>query len=244
MRDLTGNVVIVTGSSSGIGEAAARAFATGGCRVVVNSSSSVEAGENVAASLPDAIYVQGDISREADCDALVAAAIDRWGRLDVLVNNAGTTKVIPHRDIQAAGEDVWRRILEVNVLGTWLMSRAAAGALAEGDGGCIVNVSSVAGLRPGGSSIPYACSKAAVNHMTRLLAKVLGPQVRVNAVAPGLIDTPWTSDWDVPKANVERVAPLQRVGTADDIAEVCVFLARAEYTTGEVVTSDGGIQLA
>jgi ketoreductase RED2 len=243
MRDLNGNVVIVTGSSSGIGEAAARAFAAEGCRVVVNSSSSVEAGEKVAAALPDAIYVQGDVSREADCDALVAAAIERWGRLDVLVNNAGTTKVIPHRDIQAAGEDVWRRILDVNVIGTWLMSRAAAKALAAGDGGSIINVSSVAGSRPSGSSIPYACSKAAVNHMTRLLAKVLGPEVRVNAVAPGLVDTPWTADWDTPKANTAKMAPLRRVGTVDDVAHVCVFLAQADYTTGEVVTSDGGVQL-
>src|SRR3954465_789984 len=123
MRDLRDNVVIVTGSSSGIGEAAARSFAAEGCGVVVNSSSSVDAGERLAAELPDAIYVQGDISREADCDALVAAAMERWGRLDVLVNNAGTTKVIPHADIQAAGEEVWRRILDVNILGTWLMSR-------------------------------------------------------------------------------------------------------------------------
>src|SRR3954447_3158791 len=129
MSDLQGKVVIVTGSSSGIGGAAARAFAGRGCRVVVNSSSSVEQGKAVAASLPEAIYVQGDISREADCLALVSAAVEQWGRLDVLVNNAGTTKVIPHHDLAAATEEVWRRILDVNVIGTWLMSRAAVDAL-------------------------------------------------------------------------------------------------------------------
>ena len=242
MRDLRDKVVIVTGSSSGIGEAAARAFAAEGCRVVVNSSSSVEAGTKVAESLPDAIYVQGDISIEADCEALVAAALGRWGRLDVLVNNAGTTQVIPHRDLAAATEEIWRRILDVNVIGSWLMSRAAADALKANGDGSIVNVSSLAGLRPGGSSIPYACSKAALNHMTRLLAKVLAPEVRVNAVAPGLINTPWTMDWDTVKGNVERMAPLHRVGDADEVADICVFLARASYTTGEIVTSDGGLR--
>src|SRR5436305_7823546 len=218
MRDLHDNVVIVTGSSSGIGEAVARAFAAEGCKLIVNSSSSVEAGELLAKSLPDAVYVQGDISKEADCDKLVAAAMECYGHLDVLVNNAGTTKVIPHRDIQAAGEEVWRPILDVNVLGTWLMSRAAAPWLAQYEGGCIINVSSVAGLRPGGSSIPYACSKAAVNHMTRLLAKVLGPEGRVNAVAPGLIDPPGTAGWDTPKTNTEKMAPPKRVGTVDGAA--------------------------
>ena len=128
--------------------------------------------------------MQGDITEPGVPERLVAAALERWGRLDTLVNNAGTTAVIPHHDLEAASVDVWRRIFEVNVFGTWAMTVAALPALREARGS-VVNVASVAGVRPTGSSIPYAASKAALNHMTVLLAKVVGPEVRVNAVAPG-----------------------------------------------------------
>jgi ketoreductase RED2 len=166
---LHGQVVAVTGSSSGIGAATARAFADAGASVLVNSARSVADGEAVAGSLPDALYVQGDITDAGTPERLVAAALERWGRLDTLVNNAGTTALIPHHDLQAASVDVWRRIFEVNVFGTWAMSVAAMPALREAHGS-IVNVASVAGVRPTGSSIPYAASKAALNHMTVLLA--------------------------------------------------------------------------
>ena len=240
---LDGHAVVVTGSSSGIGAATARAFAALGASVLVNSARSVDEGEAVAASLPDAHYVQGDITEEGVPERLVTAALERWGRLDTLVNNAGTTAVIPHHDLQAASVDVWRRIFEVNVFGTWAMSVAAVPALREAKG-CIVNVASVAGVRPTGSSVPYASSKAALNHMTVLLAKVVGPEVRVNAVAPGLVDTPWTADWDVVREVVRQVAPLRRSGQPDDVAGVIVALARAEYVTGQVVVVDGGLSIA
>src|SRR3984957_15475456 len=181
-----GLVVAVTGSSSGIGAATARAFAAEGAAVLINSARSVEEGEAVAAELPNALYVQGDITDPEVPGRLVAAALERWGRLDTLVNNAGTTALIPHHDVEAATVDVWRRIFEVNVFGTWSMTVAALPALQEAKGS-VVNVSSLAGVRPTGSSIPYAASKAALHHMTVLLAKVVGPDVRVNAVAPGLI---------------------------------------------------------
>jgi ketoreductase RED2 len=238
-----GQVVAVTGSSSGIGAATARAFADAGASVLVNSARSVAQGEAVAASLPDALYVQGDIIDAGAPERLVAAALDRWGRLDTLVNNAGTTAVIPHHDLEAASVDVWRRIFEVNVFGTWAMSVAAMPALREAHGS-IVNVASVAGVRPTGSSVPYAASKAALNHMTVLLAKVVGPEVRVNAVAPGLVDTPWTEDWDVVREVVRQVAPLQRSGQPEDVAEVVLALAQAAYVTGQVVVIDGGLSLA
>ena len=163
---LEGQVVAVTGSSSGIGAATARAFAAAGAAVLINSARSVDEGEAVAASLPDALYVQGDITEPDVPERLVAAALERWGRLDTLVNNAGTTAVIPHHDLAAASVDVWRRIFEVNVFGTWAMTVAALPALREAHGS-VVNVASVAGVRPTGSSIPYAASKAALNHMTR-----------------------------------------------------------------------------
>jgi ketoreductase RED2 len=238
-----GQVVAVTGSSSGIGAATARAFADAGASVLVNSARSVAEGEAVAASLPDALYVQGDITDAGAPERLVAAALDRWGRLDTLVNNAGTTAVIPHHDLEAASVDVWRRIFEVNVFGTWAMSVAAMPALREAHGS-IVNVASVAGVRPTGSSVPYAASKAALNHMTVLLAKVVGPEVRVNAVAPGLVDTPWTEDWDVVREVVRQVAPLKRSGQPEDVAEVVLALAQAAYVTGQVVVIDGGLSLA
>jgi ketoreductase RED2 len=238
-----GQVVVVTGSSSGIGAATAHAFADAGASVLVNSARSVAEGEAVAASLPDALYVQGDITDPGVPERLVAAALDRWGRLDTLVNNAGTTALIPHHDLEAASVDVWRRIFEVNVFGTWAMSVAAMPALRDARGS-IVNVGSVAGVRPTGSSVPYAASKAALNHMTVLLAKVVGPEVRVNAVAPGLVDTPWTEDWDVVREVVRQVAPLKRSGQPEDVAEVILALARAAYVTGQVVVVDGGLSLA
>ena len=242
-RPLGGHAVVVTGSSSGIGAATARAFAALGASVLVNSARSVDDGEAVAASLPDAHYVQGDITEAGVPERLVTSALQRWGRLDTLVNNAGTTAVIPHHDLQAASIDVWRRIFEVNVFGTWAMSVAAMPALREARG-AIVNVASVAGVRPTGSSVPYAASKAALNHLTVLLAKVVGPEVRVNAVAPGLVDTPWTADWDVVREVVRQVAPLRRSGLPDDVAEMVVALARAAYVTGQVVVVDGGLSIA
>jgi len=240
---VSSHVVVVTGSSSGIGAATAASFAATGAGVVINSVHSVAEGEALAGSLPDAIYVQGDIADPQAAQRLVGAARDRWGRLDTLVNNAGTTALIPHHDVEAATVDVWRRIFEVNVFGTWSMSVAALPALRDGEGGSIVNVASVAGVRPTGSSIPYAASKAALNHMTALLAKVVGPGVRVNAVAPGLVDTPWTEDWDFVREVVQQAAPLKRSGRPDDVAEVVVALARAAYVTGQVVVIDGGLSL-
>jgi ketoreductase RED2 len=240
---LDGHVALVTGSSSGIGAATARAFADAGAAVLVNSARSVSEGEAVAASLPDALYVQGDLTDPDTPARLVAAALARWGRLDTLVNNAGTTEVIPHHDLAAASIDVWRRIFEVNVFATWTMSVAAVPALRESHGS-VVNVGSIAGVRPVGSSVPYACSKAALHHQTVLLAKVVGPEVRVNAVAPGLVDTPWTADWDVIRDAVRQLAPLRRSGQAADVAEVILALATSSYVTGQVLVVDGGMSIA
>jgi ketoreductase RED2 len=240
---LAGKVALVTGSSSGIGEAVARSLAAEGASVVVNSATSVEAGERVAAELPDATYVQADVADEGAARGLVDAAVATYGRLDVLVNNAGTTVVIPHHDLDAATPDVWRRIFDVNVVGTWQVTVAALPHLRASGAGSVVNVTSLAGVRQTGSSIPYAASKAALNHVTRLLANVVGPEVRVNAVAPGLVDTPWTADWDTVREVVRSSAPLQRSGTPEDIAEVVLGLVRSAYTTGQVVVVDGGLGL-
>jgi ketoreductase RED2 len=240
---LQGKVALVTGSSSGIGAAAARMLAAAGATVVVNSSTSVDAGQTLAAELPGSSYIQADIADEQQAVALVTTTVERHGGLDILINNAGTTAVIPHPDLGAASVDVWRRIFGVNVFGTWQVTVAAVPHLKKSGEGCVVNVSSLAGHRAVGSSIPYASSKAALSHMTILLANVLGPDIRVNAVAPGLVDTPWTADWDDVRAAVKAQAPLGRSGKAQDIAEVIMALVMAGYVTGEVVLVDGGLHL-
>lgn len=236
-------VVLVTGSTSGIGKATALRFAADGDIVVLNSVRSVDEGVQLARATPGAHYIQADISNGDDCERLVREVLDRCGRLDVLVNNAGVTKVISHRKLDEATVDVWREIFEVNVFGTWALSVAAMDAL-RASRGSIVNVSSLAGVRPTGSSIPYAASKAALNHMTALMAKVVGPEVRINAVAPGLIDTPWTMNWETIRSRVGAAAPLARSGVPEDVADVIVALARTPYVTGQVVAVDGGLGLS
>lgn len=241
--DFSGQTVLVTGSSSGIGAATARLFAACGATVVVNSSTSVEAGTALAAELPGASYVRADVADQDDARRLIDEVVDRHGRLDILVNNAGTTEVISHADLDAASPAVWRRIFDVNVFGTWQVTVAAVPHLRSAGRGQVLNVSSVAGERPTGSSVPYVCSKAALSHMTRLLANLLGPAIRVNAVAPGLVDTPWTADWDLVREFVKAQAPLQRTATPEDVADVLLGLARSAYVTGEVVLVDGGLHL-
>ena len=241
--DLAGKAVIVTGSSSGIGAAVARRLAGLGAGVVVNSASSAEAGQRVAAELADALYVQGDIGDPATAAALVGAAQDRWGRLDGLVNNAGVTVDVPLHDIDAVKPEHWDKVLRTNVIGTFLVSQAALPLLRRADDGWIVNITSLAGVRQAGSSLPYAVSKAALNHMTTIMAKHAGDGVRVNAVAPGLVATPWTESWDERKAGVELVAPLHRVATPEDIAEACLALIASRYATGQTLVVDGGLGL-
>ncbi len=247
MARFEGKVVVVTGSSSGIGEATARRFAAEGATVVVNSATSVDAGRAVAGQIGEAggraTYVQADIRSAEQRARLVDATVADHGRLDVLVNNAGVTRVIPHPDLDAVTEEVFRDILYVNLIGTFELTKLALPHLRATGDAAVVNVSSVAGVRPTGSSVPYAVSKAALNHLTALLANVTGPAVRVNAVAPGLIRTPWTADWGpIHDAMADR-APLGRSGEPDDVAAAVVDVAANRYLTGQVVVVDGGLSL-
>jgi ketoreductase RED2 len=244
MGRFDGKVVLVTGSSSGIGEATAQQFADAGATVVVNSATSVDAGEAVAARLPGASYCQADVSDPAAAAALVDHVVGTHGRLDVLVNNAGTTKVIPHHDLDAITDEVFRRIIDVNLFGTWQLTHLALPHLKATGDAAVVNVTSIAGVRATGSSIPYAVSKAALNHLTVLLANVVGPEVRMNAVAPGLVRTPWTADWGPIHDMFGDRAPLGRSGEPEDIAEVIVDVAASSYLTGQVIVVDGGVTLA
>ena len=240
--DFSGRTVLVTGASSGIGERCAERFAALGATVVVNSARSVEAGEAVAGRI-GGLYLQADVSDEAAVQAMIATAVERTGRLDVVINNAGATEVIPHHDLDAVTDEVWHRIIDTNLTGTWYVTRAAVPHLRKSDNGSVINITSLAGVRVLGSSIPYAVSKAGLNHLTRLLARALGPDVRVNAVAPGLVDTPWTSDWDEIREYVQATVPARRSATPDDIAEACLFLAHSTLVTGDILMVDGGHHL-
>ena len=241
--EMEGRVALVTGSSSGIGEQIARRLSALGASVVVNSSSSVEAGQAVADSLPgEARYVQADISDQDQGRALLDATVERFGKLDILVNNAGWTTVVDHKDLDALTDDILMRTFEVNVFGTWWLTKAAMPLLKQSEDGNVVTITSIAGVRPVGSSIAYAMSKAALNHMTVLLAKSHGP-VRVNAVAPGLVATPWTESWGPMHDAVAAMAPIGRSATPDDCAEATLALIRNRYTTGQVLVVDGGLTL-
>jgi ketoreductase RED2 len=238
--EFAGRVVLVTGSSSGIGEQVARRFSALGATVVVNSSSSVEAGERVSAELPgESYYVRADIADADQSRALIDAVIGRSGRLDVLVNNAGWTARVDHRDLDALTDEIFLKTFEVNVFGTWFLTKAAMPHLKASDDGNVVTISSVAGVRPVGSSIAYAMSKAALNHMTLCLAKSHGP-VRVNAVAPGLVVTPWTEDWQDLHEGIAKLNPVPRIAMPDDCAEAVLALVRNRYVSGEVMLVDGG----
>jgi ketoreductase RED2 len=238
-------VALVTGSTSGIGEAVVRRFAGAGIKVIVNSTKSVDAGNALVAELGADVahYVQADIAVEDDAKRMVAEAVERFGRLDILVNNAGTTVRIDHSDFAAATPEIFRRLYDVNVVGTWSVTVAAMPHLKATGAGAVINVSSLAGVRPTGSSIPYAASKAALNHLTVLMANVSAPEVRVNAVAPGLVDTPWTAEWTDLHEGIKLFAPMKRAAVPDDVAQVVQTLADATYVTGQVWVIDGGLSL-
>jgi NAD(P)-dependent dehydrogenase (short-subunit alcohol dehydrogenase family) len=255
-----GLCVIVTGSASGLGAATAGILAKGGARIVVNYSNSKNEAEATAeacrkAGAEEVIVVQGDVSRDEDCKKIAAAAAP-WGRLDVLVNNAGTTKHVPHDNLDGLSAEDFQRIYAVNTIGPFQMIRAAraqleAGANASGRPSAVVNVSSVAGISGGGSSVDYAASKGALNTMTLSLARALAPLIRVNTVCPGYIDTPWFTKGrgeagakQVRDAVVARV-PLKVASTAEDIAQLVCFLASpaSSNMTGECVRMDAGMHL-
>jgi len=240
-EEFAGRVAIVTGSSSGIGEETARRLSALGATVVVNSSSSVEAGEAVADSLPGtAAYIRADISDHDEAHGLIDSTVDRFGGIDFLINNAGWTTEVPHHELDDLTDEIFRKTFDVNVFGTWWLTKRAIPHLRNSDDPNIVNITSIAGVRPVGSSMAYSMTKAALNQMTLLLAKSYGP-IRVNAVAPGLVATPWTQDWDAMHAAVAATAPIPRSATPEDCAEAVLALLRNKYTSGEIFVVDGGL---
>ncbi|SFM55944.1 SDR family NAD(P)-dependent oxidoreductase [Variovorax sp. OV329] len=244
---------IVTGSATGVGAATALELARRGYDVLINySRSEQEAHASEAACRAagaDTLLVRGDVASDADCRAMVEAALARWKRLDALVNNAGITTFVGAGQWDALDAEAFQRIYAVNVIGAFQMVRAAAEAL-KSSGGAVVNVSSIAGSLGIGSSVPYVASKGAVNSMTLHLARTLAPKVRVNAVCPGLITTRWFVDGvgaeaaEKLKAGYEQMSPLARASSAEDVADAVIWLIEgARSTTGEMIHLDGGMHL-
>jgi 3-oxoacyl-[acyl-carrier protein] reductase len=248
--NIDGKVAVVTGASRGVGKATAIALASQGCSVLVNYSRSADEAEQVASEVRSlgvkSLAFAADVSDDDACRKMAEAAASELGRIDILVNNAGTTRFIPHSDLEAVTADVWRRIMEVNVQGPFQCTRAVSPWLKASGSGEVVNVSSVAGIKSPGSSIPYGASKAALINMTINLARVLGPEVRVNAVAPGFIETQWLRDglgerYDSVKDAVSGKSPLQRVSRPEDVAAAIVgLITGSDLVTGQTLVVDGG----
>lgn len=201
----------------------------------------------LAREFKDASYTRADLADESSIPALIRNVLDRHGRIDVLVNNAGIVEVIPHSDLKRANAEIWRRMYNVNVVAPWLLVCEAEKALRDSSTAaapsCILNISSHAGIRPKGSSIPHAVSKSALNHMTKLLAVALAPAIRVNALAPGLVDTPLTEGRsDLYRTWGER-APMRRPAHPEDVAQLAGMVIESNYLTGEIVLIDGGLNL-
>lgn len=254
--DLKGKAAIVTGSSSGIGASVAMGLARRGANVVINFSKSQKEADAVAAAVKKTgvkvIAVQGNVALDADCRKLAQAARDAFGRIDILVNNAGTTKFAGHRDLDALSAEDFANIYAVNVIGPFQMIRACAPDLRKSDVGAVVNVSSIAGIEGIGSSVAYAASKGAMNTMTLSLARALAPEIRINAVCPGLVATPWFTErfgaevFERVKDNYKKTAVLGRVADGDEIAKSVIFLATPDSynITGETLLTDGGLRLS
>ena len=254
--DFKDQVAIVTGSSSGIGEAAAVGFAKGGGRVVVNFSKNEEGAQNVVEKCKlagsDAIAVKADVSIDSHCEHIVNQAKSKWGRIDILVNNAGRTKFVKHSDLGGLTKDDFENIYALNTIAPFQMIRAARDSLGKSENGAVVNMSSIAGLRAYGSSVAYAASKAALNSLTLSLARALGPEsIRVNSVCPGFVGTDWfykTQGKETFERLVEKQkeeTPLRRAGRADDITGAVLFFSSAwsKHITGQMLAVDAGMTL-
>ncbi len=247
-------VAIVTGSATGVGAAAAIQLAERGCNVVVNYTRSRAEAEETARACEskgaETIVFQADVSDDDACRAMAKAAADKWGRIDYLINNAARTKFNPYPKLDGVNKQDFLDIYAVNVVGAYQMIRAVEPYMRAQGEGAIVNDSSIGGVTGIASSIPYAASKAALNLMTKSLAHVLAPEIRINTVVPGMIQTRWLKGGmgdEQYAAMLEATAqqlPLKKVATAEDIAEVLVwFLESARLVTGEMLIVDSGIHI-
>ena len=249
--NVAGKAALITGGGTGVGRATALQLAKLGCSVLVNYSRSSDEAEQTAeecrANGVSALAFQADVADDTAVAAMVERAQKEFGRLDVLVNNAGTTVFVPHPDLDKLSGDDFSRIYDVNVKGPFFCARAARTLLAASGSGEIVNVSSVAGIAGTGSSIPYCASKAALNNLTVTLARALGPEIRVNAIAPGAIQGRWLAGglgdaYDTVMDAMASQSPLQKTCTPGDVAEAIVAVVTgSDLMTGQIIAVDGGM---
>ncbi len=253
--DIEGGVAIITGSSSGVGAACARLFAERGCNVVINYANNEAGAQKTEAACQafnvETLLVKADVADDTDCQQMASAARKKWGRIDALVNNAGTTKFCAHDQLDGLSKQDFLDIYSVNTVGAFQMVRAVEPAMRKAGCGSIVNVASIAAVTGVGSSIAYAASKGALITMTLSLARALGPEIRVNAVCPGFIQGEWLEKglgrqaYEKMKSGLEQAAPLGVTATADTVSEaILYFISGADIITGETLILDGGLHLS
>ncbi len=243
---LSGKVAVVTGGGTGMGKAICELFAQEGAKVLVNYSASREESEQVAEGIRknagDAVAMKASVAVDEEAQAIMRAASDRWGRLDILVNNAGWSKRTPHELLDELTDEIWDRTLNTNLRGAFYCMRAATPMLREKAGSSIVNIASVAPYTGEGSTIVYAASKAGLISMTKSFARILAPEVRVNALAPGLVHTRFAGWPQETFVNGAAAAPLKRIASVEEIAKAVLFLAAdATAMTGETIRVDSGV---
>jgi len=240
--DLESRVALVTGGGTGLGLAISRDLVRQGFRVAVSyARSEAEASGNVEElrTAGQAVSLhRADIAVDTDVDSLIEAVYEAHGRLDVVVNNAGHTRFVPFADIRTVDGTMWDEIMDVNLRGTYLVCRAAALRMLAAGGGAIVNISSASGINPGGSSIPYAVSKAGIIHLTKMLAIALAPRIRVNGIAPGLMLTRWWRGHEETADEFLNATRFKRASDLDDIARATVMLATNESMSGQTLVVD------
>jgi len=244
--DIAGKVALITGGGTGIGRATALRLARKGADVAVNFSRSAEEAKATVEEVKKlgrrALAVCADVADDAAVKTMIAEVVRQLGRLDILVNCAGFTEVVDFKDLDGVTDDAWDRTMDVNVKGPFHCTRAAAPHMRETGAGVVVNVSSLAGILARGSSIPYCASKAALNVVTRSLARSLAPLIRVNAVAPGVVLTRWVEGQDGFVRSAQMQTPLRRIAAPEDVAQVIVSLITdGDFITGQVVAVDGGL---
>lgn len=256
MKDLTNKTAIITGSSSGVGAATARLLAVNGCHVVINYNANADGARQVAAECEkhgvETLICAGNVANDKDCVAMVDAAMNKWGRVDVLVNNAGTTKFVEHHILDGLSSDDFQRIYGVNVIGCYQMTRAANRVMqSQQEGGVVVNVASTAAITGIGSCVAYAASKGAMVTMTLSLARALAPKLRINAVCPGFIEGDWLREGLGEKKYNEmhefnrKASALGVVATPETVADaIYYFIAGPQIVTGETMIVDGGRHLS
>jgi len=242
--ELQGKVALITGGGTGIGREIGLSFAREGSGVAVNYSRSEKEAMATAQEIRDlgvhALAIKADVSQDAQVREMVGKVMEEFGRLDILVNSAGTTTFVDPTDLERLTEEMWDRTLAVNLKGTFFCCRAAVPAMKSHDGGSIINISSIAGTTGIGSSMAYSASKAGVICLTKSLARTLAPEIRVNTIAPGFVDTRWTANWPEFRKMHEEATPMKRVAIPEDIAEAALFLIHSDFVTGQVIIVDGG----